>query len=104
MRRHKKPYRIGLLFTKGSLISARLFTTERRCAASILKVNRHVSHRFAYHSLASCEQVPTAAEVNNLEGELDSTIFVLISAILNAVLSLQRIHEFNCFESPEKLH
>ena len=35
-----------------------VFTTERRCAASILKVNRHVSDRFSYHSLASCEQVP----------------------------------------------
>ena len=35
-----------------------VFTTEQRCAASILKVNRHVSDRFSYYSLASCEQVP----------------------------------------------
>ena len=35
-----------------------VFTTERCCAASILKVNRHVLDRFSYHSLASCEEVP----------------------------------------------
>ena len=34
------------------------FITERHCAASILKVNCHVSDSFSYHSLASCEQVP----------------------------------------------
>ena len=93
---------------KGITNFGAVFTTERRCAASILKVNRHVSDRFSYHSLASCEQVPAiAAEVNNSEGGLDSTIFVLISAIPNAVFSLQlyvTAQEFNCFESPEKLN
>ena len=43
---------------KGITNFGAVFTTERRCAASILKVNRHVSDRFSYHSLASCEQVP----------------------------------------------
>ena len=53
----QKPYRIGLLFTKGSLISAR-FLQRSNAAPLRLKVNRHVSDRFSYHSLASCEQVP----------------------------------------------
>ena len=43
---------------KGITNFGAVFTTERRCAASILKVNRHVSDRYSYHSLASCEQVP----------------------------------------------
>ena len=43
---------------KGIANFGAVFTTERRCAASTLKVNRHVSDRFSYHSLASCEQVP----------------------------------------------
>ena len=43
---------------KGIANCGAVFTTERRCAASILKVNRHVSDRFSYHSLASCEHVP----------------------------------------------
>ena len=43
---------------KGIADFGAVFTTERRCAASILKVNRHVSDRFSYHSLASYEQVP----------------------------------------------
>ena len=43
---------------KGIADFGAVFTMERRCAASIVKVNRHVSDRFSYHSLASCEQVP----------------------------------------------
>ena len=43
---------------KGIAYFGTVFTTERRCAASILKVNPHISDRFLYHSLASCEQVP----------------------------------------------
>ena len=43
---------------KGNADFGAVFTTERCCAALILKVNRHVSDRFSYHSLASCEQVP----------------------------------------------
>ena len=43
---------------KGNADFGTVFTTERRCAASILKVNRHLSDRFSYHSLASREQVP----------------------------------------------
>ena len=48
----------GASVHKGIANFRAVFTTERRCAASILKVNRHVSDRFSYHSLASCEQVP----------------------------------------------
>ena len=43
---------------KGLANFGAVFTTERPCAASILKMNRHVSDRLLYHSLAWCEQVP----------------------------------------------
>ena len=67
-----------------------VLTTERRCAASILKVNRHVWDRFSYTLWHRVNRFSTAAEVNNSEGGLNSTIFVLISAISNAaVFSLQ---------------
>ena len=48
----------GASVHKGNADFGAVFTTERRCAASILEVNRHVSDRFSYHSLASCEQFP----------------------------------------------
>ena len=48
-----KPYRIWLLFTHKTLISV----TERSCAASILKVNHHVSDRFLRHSFWQPEQI-----------------------------------------------
>ena len=43
---------------KGDANFGVVFTTERHCTALILKVNPHVSDRFAYHSLALGEQVP----------------------------------------------
>lgn len=52
-----KPYRILLepLFThtENDDFSA-VSVTERSCAAPILKVERHVSDMFLYHSLAQC--------------------------------------------------
>ena len=75
---------------KGIANLGAIFTTERRCATSILKVNRHVSDRFRTTLWHSVNRFLSAAEVNNSEGGLDSTIiFVLISAIPNAVFSLQ---------------
>ena len=47
-----------------------VFTTERRCTASILKVYRHVSDRFSYHSLASCEQVSNHSGNQELGGRI----------------------------------
>ena len=74
---------------KGIANFGAIFTTERRCAASILKVNHHVSDRFRTTLWHGVNRFPSAAEVNNSEGGLHSTIFVLISAIPNAAFSLQ---------------
>ena len=40
----------GASVHKGNADFGAVFTTERSCAASILKVNRQVSDRFSYHS------------------------------------------------------
>ena len=79
---------------KGNADFGAVFTTERRCAASILKVNRYVSDRFSYQSLASCEQVPDRSGSKKLGGRIGfhnmaALPLVLISAISNAVLNLQ---------------
>ena len=42
---------------KGITNFGAVFTTERRCAASILKVNRHVSDRFGPFLFTLCRRV-----------------------------------------------
>ena len=42
---------------KGITNFGAVFTTERRCAASILKVNRHVSDRFGPFLFTLCRSV-----------------------------------------------
>ena len=77
---------------KGNADFGAVFTTERRCAGSILKVNRHVSDRFSYHSLASCEQVPDRSGSKKLGGRIGfdnmaALPLVLFSVTSNAVLN-----------------
>ena len=85
----QKPYRIGLPFTKGSLISARFL--QRSDAAPLRSWKWIVTYRIGFRTTLwhRVNRFPTAAEVINSEGGLDSTIFVLISAIQNAVFNLK---------------
>ena len=69
----QKPYRVH----KGNPDFDAVLTTERGCAASILKVNRQGRDRFSYTLWHRVNRFSTAAEVNTSEGGLNSTIFVL---------------------------
>ena len=91
---------------KGIVNFGAVFTTEQRCAAS--KVNRHVSERFSYHSLALCEQVPDRSGNQELGGRIGfhSICVDFCYSVCIYVFCIQftaLYHEFNCFESPEKL-
>ena len=73
-----------------------------------LKVNRHISDRFSYHSLASCEQVPDRCGNQELGGRIGfhSICVDFCYPVCMYVFCIQftaLYHEFNCFESPEKL-
>ena len=76
---------------KGIANFGAVFTTERRCAASILKVNRHVSDRFSSTLWHRVNRFPTAAEVNNSEGGFHNICvdFCYLKPNANAVFSLQ---------------
>ena len=71
----QKAYRIGLLFTKGSLIFAR--SLQRSDAAPLRSSKWILTYRIAFRTTLShrVNRFPTAAEVNNLERELHSTIW-----------------------------
>ena len=82
-----KRYRIGLPFTEGSLISVRFLQRNDAAVNSQIGFRTTVWHRV--------DRFPTAAEINNSEGRLDS-----LPLVLTPFTALY--HEFNCFESPEK--
>ena len=81
---------------KGIANFGAVFTTERRCATSILKVNHHVLDRSSYHSLALCE-LPQRKSITRSEDWIPQYLCWFL-------LSRTLYHEFNCFESPEKLN
>ena len=102
----QKPYRIGLLFTKGSLISA-LFL-QRSDAAPLRFWKWIVTYRTGsvVPLLASCEQVPDHSGSQWLGEKIGfhnmaAFPLVLTSGYLERCTQFTALyHEFNCFESP----
>ena len=86
-RRHKKPYRIRLLFTqkKNGDLSA-INVTKQSCAAPIPKVERHLSDRFCASLWCGMNRFRTLAEVNNKsfrfwdEEDYEYEIFSMLSS------------------------
>ena len=98
----QKPYRIGLLFTKGSLISARFL--QRSDAAPLRSWKWIVTYRIGFRTTLwhRVNRFPTAPEVKNSEGGFHN-ICVDFCYPKRCIQFTALYHEFNCFESPEKL-
>ena len=77
----RKPQRIRLLFTHKNGDYGEISVTERRCAASILLVDRHISYRAFSHDVTAAILVfrnnETAAMLVYLENPLEFNSFLM---------------------------